>query len=178
MLKRLFASTPLLLLLLLPYGITIDPQGTICFTEASKHQLGRLDPSTGAVRLYPIQDTTTTLMEVTSDAHGIIWATTFNAGLLIHFDPATEQFSYYHAPSTGAGTGGMYGLLAANNNTLWITVPAENAIGRFDTTTQHFTYYRIPTDGSSPLGIAMDAKNFLWFTEAGSNKIGQLQPSL
>lgn len=159
-----------------PYGITIDPQGSIWFTEASKSQLGRLDPSTGSIRLYPLHDAATTLMEVTSDTHGIIWATTFNTGQLLRFDPATQHFSYYHAPSTSTSTGGMYGLLAANVATLWMTVPAENALGRFDTTTLQFTYYHIPSDDSSPLGITMDAKNSLWFTEAGSNKIGQLQP--
>jgi streptogramin lyase len=114
-------------------------------------------------------------MEVISDAHGIIWATAFNDGLLVRFDPATEQFTYYNAPSTTNGAGGLYGLVTTANE-LWITVPGENTIARFDTTTSHFVYYRIPTESSLPLGIVVGPNNTLWFTEAGSNKIGMLLP--
>lgn len=159
-----------------PYGIAIDPKGFVWFTEASNNHLGRLDPATGNIRIFSIKDSKNSLMEVISDAHGIIWATAFNNGLLVRFDPTTEQFTYYNAPSTGGSSGGLYGLVATSNNELWVTVPAENVIARLDTTAKRFVYYRIPTSGSLPLGIVIGTNNTLWFTEAGSSKIGMLTP--
>ena len=38
-----------------------------------------------------------------------------------------------------------------------------------------FTSYRIPTASSLPIGIVGGANHTLWFTEAGSDKIGMIQ---
>jgi virginiamycin B lyase len=161
-----------------PYGIAIDPKGFVWFTEASNNHLGRLDPTTGNIRIFSIRDSKNSLMEVISDAHGIIWATAFNNGLLVCFDPVTEQFTYYNTPSTGArnGSGGLYGVVATPDGELWVTVPAENVIAQLDTNARRFVYYRIPTASSLPLGIVIGPNNTLWFTEAGSSKIGILTP--
>src|SRR5579859_5102935 len=79
-----------------PYGITIDPSGNVWFTEASVNHLGRLDPASGAVRYYLVPGLTTALMEVASDARGIIWATAFTSGLLVRLNPATSVITKYY----------------------------------------------------------------------------------
>lgn len=159
-----------------PYGITIDPSGNIWFTEASVSHLGRLDPTTGAVRYYPVTGVNTALMEIASDAHGTIWATAFTSGLLVSLDPATGSITKYYAPSSTSNTGGLYGVTISPAGEVWVTISATGIIARLDVSANHFVYYTIPTPGSLPLGIVMDAHHTLWFTEAGSNKIGMLQP--
>ena len=159
-----------------PYGITIDPAGNIWFTEASASQLGRLDPSSGDVRYYPVTGINTALMEVASDARGTIWATTFTSGLLLSLNPATGIVTKYYAPSASGSTGGLYGITISPKGEVWVTVSATGIIARLDVSANHFIYYTIPTPGSLPLGLVMDTHNNLWFTEAGSNKIGMLQP--
>lgn len=161
-----------------PYGITVDPQGMVWFTEASNNHLGRLDPATGNIRSFtmPGLETRTTLMEIASDPHGIIWATSFTSGLLLSFDPRTGTFVPYYALPGGNSTGGLYGLAIASNGEIWVTLTEENAIARLDVMMHHFVFYQIPTKGSLPLGVVMDAHHTLWFTEAGSDKIGMLRP--
>jgi virginiamycin B lyase len=159
-----------------PYGITIDPQGAVWFTEASTNHIGRLDPRTGKISLYTLKGSNNPFMEIASDAHGNIWATSFNAGLLLKFAPEKGTFTPYYAPYTGNGAGGLYGLLVTPQGEVWTTVTAENVIAQLDVAAGHFIYYQIPTANSLPLGLVMDAQHTIWFTEAASDKIGELKP--
>ena len=159
-----------------PYGITVDPQGRVWFTEASNAHVGRLDPSTGKLQLFTPPNSSYSLMEIASDSHGTLWITSFTSGLLLNLNPQSGIFTPYFAPFTGGEAGGIYGLTITSNGEIWITLSAENAIARFDLTTHHFVSYAIPTKGSLPLGLVMGTNHTLWFTEAGSDKIGMLQP--
>ncbi len=155
-----------------PYGITMDAQDTIWFTEASTNQIGHLDPKTGRISYYSMQGSSTPLMEIVADPHGIIWATSFSSGLLLSFNSKTATFKPFYAPSSG----GTYGITLTPGGQVWVTITAENAIAKLDPTANRFIDYAIPSSGSLPLGIVMGANNSLWFTEAGSNKIGMLKP--
>jgi virginiamycin B lyase len=155
-----------------PYGIDVDPQSMVWFTETSKNHVGRLDPTTGQIRYFTIQGSATPLMEIASDARGIIWITSFSSGLLLSLNPNTGKFIPYYAPSTG----GLYGITITPTNQVWVTITADNVIARLDVAANRFIYYSIPTSGSLPLGVVVGANNTLWFTEAGRDKIGMLQP--
>jgi virginiamycin B lyase len=161
-----------------PYGITVDPQGIVWFTEASNNRLGRLDPASGDMRSFtmPGLEARVTLMEIASDPRGIIWATSFTSGLLLSFDPHTSIFTPYYTSPAGNDTGGLYGLAIASSSEVWVTLTEENTIARLDVMTHHFVFYQVPTKGSLPLGVVMGAHHTLWFTEAGSDKIGMLRP--
>lgn len=155
-----------------PYGVAVDPQGMVWFTEASSNHVGRLDPASGQLSYFTMQGSTTPLMEITSDAHGIIWITTFSSGLLLSFNPNTGTFTPFYVPSSG----GIYGIAISPTGQIWVTIAAENTIARLDVTANRFVLYTIPTNSSLPLGVVVGANNTLWFTEAGSDKIGMLQP--
>jgi virginiamycin B lyase len=159
-----------------PYGIAADPQGNIWFTEASTIHLSRLNTATGQVSYFTPPGVTSPLMEVASDAHGQIWATTFSSGQLIHFDPAHASFTTYNAPTLNGNAGGLYGLTIASNGDIWVAVAAENILARLDLKAQRFLYYPIPTQGSLPIGLVEGKNGVIWFTESGGNKIGMLQP--
>jgi virginiamycin B lyase len=115
-------------------------------------------------------------MEIASAPDGTIWATGFNAGLLLQLHPDTGTIATYYAPSpNGDNTGGLYGIAITPAGQVWLTIPAINVIARLDTATHRFVYYSIPTTNSLPLGIVIGKNNTFWFTEAGSDKIGMLQ---
>ncbi len=155
-----------------PYGITIDPQGNIWFTEASTNQIGRLDPKTGLISYFSMKGSSTPLMEIASDSHSMIWATSFSSGLLLRFSPKTATFTSFYASSSG----GLYGITITPEGQVWVTITAANAIANLDPAANRFIDYVIPSTGSLPLGVVMGANDSFWFTEAGSNKIGMLKP--
>ncbi len=158
-----------------PYGIAIDPAGSVWFTEAGTNILGHLDPTTGHIQFFTLPGPSNPLMEVASDTHGTIWATTFNSATLIKFDPRHATFSTYLAPDADKGISGMYGLAVTPQNEIWVTIAASNVIARFDPNTKHFIYYQIPTENSSPLGVAYSADHTIWFTESAGNQVGRLR---
>ena len=116
------------------------------------------------------------LMEIASDMHGTIWITSFNGGLLLSFNPHTGTFTPYYAPFAANGAAGLYGLTITPTGEIWVTITGENIIARLDVAAHHFIYYPIPTPGSLPFGLVMGANHTIWFTEAGTNKIGMLKP--
>lgn len=159
-----------------PYGITVDPQGKVWFSEASTNRLGRLDPASGQISYFTPPGITSSLMQLTSDAQGHIWATLFATGLLLQFDPASSHFTIYSAPGAQSSSGGLYGLLIADNGDVWVAATAENLIARLDVRQQRFFAYTIPTPNSLPMGLVEDQHHAIWFTESGSDKVGMLQP--
>ncbi len=158
-----------------PYGITIDRQNNVWFTEASTNKLGHLDPTTGKIQFFTLPGPSNPLMEVTSDSHSTIWATTFDSATLLKFDPQHATFSTYRAPNADRGISGMYGLTITPSDEIWITIPASNVIARFDANAKRFIYYQIPTENSSPLGVAYGMNNTIWFTESTGNRVGKLK---
>jgi streptogramin lyase len=157
-----------------PYGIAVTPDGKVWFTESSNTYVGRLDPTTGHIHLFPFQGPPTAFMEIISDTHGTLWISTFAAGLIVNLNPNTATFTAYTAPSSGNGTGGIYGIIVTPTNEVWATISTENAIAQLDAASKRFTYYPIPTKGSLPLGLVMSSNHEVWFTEAGVDKIGVL----
>lgn len=160
-----------------PYGIAVDPHGRIWFTEAATSTIGWLDPETDKLHYFTFPNVPAGLMEIASDLHGAIWVTSFNSGLLLNLNPRTGAIRRYYAPSPGGNTGGLYGLAITPDGEIWVTLSALSIVARLDVVADRFVYYTIPTSASLPLGIASGANHTLWFTEAGSDKIGMLDPS-
>ncbi len=119
-----------------------------------------------------VQGLAAPLMEIASDPHGTIWITSFSSGLLLSLNPNTGKFIPYYAPSMS----GLYGVAITPTGQVWVTIAAENVIARLDVAANRFIYYAIPTSSSLPLGVVVGVNNTLWFTEAGSNKVGMLRP--
>src|SRR5205807_2483967 len=83
---------------------------TISRQPIATSRLGRLDPHSGTVRYFSVPGAATALMEIASDPRGMIWATSFSAGLLVSLNPATGVITPYYAPSPDGNTGGLYGI--------------------------------------------------------------------
>lgn len=169
-------STPRTVQKLDPYGITVDPLGTVWFTESSSTRLGRLDPNTGQISYFSLPDSSDPLMEVASDTQGMIWATSFSSGLVLRFDPRTGAFKPYYAPYKGNGAGGVYGVSLTADGEVWVALTGENSIAHLDVAANRFVIYAVPTQSALPLGLVMGPNHTVWFTEAGKDRIGMLQP--
>src|SRR6266581_3122355 len=148
-----------------PNDLVLDAHGDVWFTEFSNDHIGRLDPSTGHIRLFTPPGPPIAPMEIASDAHGIIWTTSFSTGLLLRLDPRTGAFARYDVSPTGNETGGLYGLVVSPAGDVWATVLAENMLARLDVATNRFSYYPIPTTDGEPVAFAMGANHTLWFSE-------------
>src|SRR5258708_24246305 len=99
------------------------------FTEAINNHVGRLDPSSGKIRFFNLPGPANQFMELASDAHGIIWITSFNEGLLTSLDPRTGTFIPYYAPATPVrGIVALYRLPVSPRGAISVTIAPQNLL--------------------------------------------------
>ncbi len=132
----------------------VDHEGRIWFGEMGRNYLAYLDPRTQTFHQMTPPHGHNGIMGVLVAPDDSIWF--------------AEQYANY--------TGGLYGLAITPTGEIWVTITGENIIARLDIAAHNFIYYPIPTPGSLPFGLVMGANHTVWFTEAGTNKIGMLKP--
>ena len=67
-----------------PYGIAVDPDGDLWFTEARGHQIGRITPS-GAITEFPIPTPNSSPFSIVAGPDGNLWFTEMNASKIGRF---------------------------------------------------------------------------------------------
>jgi len=76
-------------------------------------------------------------------------------------------------PNTLANGNGV----AAHGDDTFFAAFNTHSIWRYNVPSDQFTEYAIPTPGASPSEVAVDAGGIVWFTDAGTNQIGRLDPA-
>ncbi|MDZ4384656.1 MAG: hypothetical protein U0940_04135, partial [Nitrospirota bacterium] len=111
-----------------PYGIAVDAQGVVWFSGQLANKIGRLDPSSGAIKEYEIPS-----------AKG---ATTDNKWV---YSPSERT-----PPSSpsGSSAGSPLNMAVDSQGVLWFTEQLGNKIGMFDPATESFKEYAIPSANS------------------------------
>ena len=166
-------------------SITVGPDGALWFTlgafnSASAGLIGRITTS-GAVTEYPLAGTLTPV-EITAGPDGALWFTGVvgsTDGGFIGRITTSGIITEYPYPSAYPDLGG---IVSGPDNALWFTEGAGNvnstgaAIGRI-TTSGIISRYPISTAFGSflnPLEIVVGPDGALWFTDAGTDKIGRI----
>ncbi|MBI5048378.1 MAG: hypothetical protein HZB54_05485 [Deltaproteobacteria bacterium] len=138
-----------------PYDITVGSDAAVWFTERDGNKIGRLNTKNGLIKEYPIPTAGSQLSGIAQDKEGIIWFIESGGNKLGSLDPDKDS-------------------------RIWFTENRGNRVGVFDPIQSVFTEYDVPTYRSLPLGIAVDSKGVVWFTETDrdANKIGRIEPSV
>jgi len=95
------------------------------------------------------------------------------------FDPDASSFVFtFTIPTPNANPWSVVVVSATGHLDVWFTEPAADRIGRLVYTSTHvyaFHEYTL-TAGSRPLNL-VSGRGFIWFTGAGGNYIGRLDPA-
>jgi virginiamycin B lyase len=167
-----------------PYGLAIDTNGIVWFTEQSGgilgntkgNKIGRLDPVAGVYTEWQIPSPNAFPQDLTLDSGGRIWFTEYGANQVGRLDPSTNQITEFLVPTANSAP---FGIQWDNTNgVLWFVESAGNKITKFDPTTSSFTEYPIPTTNSNTQYLAIDPTGTIWFAETNSaGVIGSLNPA-
>ncbi|PYR81639.1 MAG: hypothetical protein DMG18_15955, partial [Acidobacteria bacterium] len=117
-----------------PHDPAVAPDGAVWYTGQASSRLGRLDPSTGEVRNYPLRPDNTKLPYgvgphgLVADKDGYIWYTGQQDGHLGKLDPKTGVVTKYKIPNPSAG--GPHTPIFDQKGTLWFTMQQGNMVGR------------------------------------------------
>ena len=112
-------------------GVFVDSQDTVWFAAFDNHKLGKLDPKTGAIKLYQPPTVKAAPYSFVEDRRrGVIWFGDLNGNNMTRFDPRTETFIEYPFPSKNVNPRLGIGLDAQGR--IWFTEFMNGAIGVLD----------------------------------------------
>ena len=154
-----------------PYDLAFAG-GALWFTAFGGNAIGRIDPTTDAMQMYPIpvQDSGPTGIAVATD--GTIWFAQQKANNLGQFNPISGTFATYPYSFQNAG---LEEVATVTANSIWMTAPAVNRIVNFEPSTNGFA--SIPTlPYTQPVGLALEPGDVPWVSTMGSNLIGRYSP--
>jgi virginiamycin B lyase len=150
------------------------PDGTIWWTGQFASLIGRLNPTTGEMKEYPLAPEVRP-HSIVADRDGRVWYMGNGNATIGRLDPATGQVTEYKMPDAAARD--PHTGVFDPQGTLWFTLQQSNMVGRLVPSTGALTFARMPTPGARPYGIVVTASGIPWVAYAGSNKLASLDPA-
>ncbi len=158
-----------------PHDPAVGPDGSLWFTEQMANKLGRLDPTTGEIKEYPLAEGKNSGPHgLVADSEGNIWFTANFGGYIGKLDPRTGEVTEYKMPNEK--TDDPHSAVFDARGVLWFTVQAGNMVGRLDPKTGKIDLKEVPTDSAMPYGIQINSKGVPILCELGANKMGSIDP--
>lgn len=151
-----------------PHDVAPASDGTVWYTAQLAGQLGRLDPSTGAVRQVALG--------AGSAPHGVIvgpdggaWVTDGGLNAIVRVDQETEALSVYPVPGKNAN---LNTATFDHQGRLWFT--GQNGIhGRLDPATGEMAIWDSPR-GRGPYGITTTPDGSVYFASLAGSYLGRI----
>jgi len=139
--------------------------GSIWWVGQWGNLLGRLDPTTGAMKEYPLPENAMP-HTVTIDAKGNAWYTGNKNGTVGYLDPKTGKITVFKMPDPNAKD--PHTLIFDQKGIAWFTLQQSNMVGRLDPASGDIKLVTVPTPRSKPYGIKLDAEGNIWFACNGA----------
>jgi virginiamycin B lyase len=156
-----------------PHDPLATPDGAIWYTGQFANRLGRLDPTTGRIKEYPLTPKAGP-HGLTADRDGNIWYTANFGSRVGKLNPKTGELTEYPMPNPAARD--PHTPIFDQKGTLWFTVQGGNMVGRLIPQTGEVKLVTSPTPKSRPYGMVVNSKGIPFIVEFGSNKIASIDP--
>ncbi|HLU48468.1 MAG TPA: lyase, partial [Planctomycetota bacterium] len=159
-----------------PHTLVFDSQGTIWFTVQNGNYVGRLEPSSGDVRLARVPTSRAGPYGIIVDRDDRPWFTEFGTNKIASIDRETFEIEEFVLPRSGARP---RRIGATSDGLIWYVDYAQGRLGRFDPATEEFREWLLPGGtGARPYGMAVDHRDRIWLVETGSfNRFVGFQPA-
>jgi len=158
----------------LPHDPAAGSDGSLWYTAMNSNGLGRLDPRTGEIKVYPLKTPNSGPHGLVGDNESNIWFTANHKGYIGKLNPRTGEVSEYPMPDPGARD--PHTPIFDGKGILWFTVQQGNFLGRLDPRTGAITLKSSPTANSRPYGIVVNSRGVPFFCEFGTNKLAGINP--
>ena len=148
--------------------------GSIWYTGQMANVLGRVNPTSGEIKEFPLKTPHSGPHGLMEDRDGNIWYTGNTGSLMGKLNPKTGVNTEYPLPSTKPID--PHSLAIDQQGIVWFTAQVGNRVGRLDPKTGEIKLLTPPTENSRPYGIMVDSKGMVYFVEFGANKVGRIDP--
>ncbi|MBI1785905.1 carboxypeptidase regulatory-like domain-containing protein, partial [Candidatus Sumerlaeota bacterium] len=128
---------------IVPYGMSIAPDGMVWYSKLNGNRIGRIDPNTGQITEWKPPVIGPRRHEVAPD--GVVWIPGFGSGDFCKYDPKKDEWKTYPLP--GGGEEFPYALsVHPQTGEVWICGTESDTLMRFDPKSEKMAaVYRLPT---------------------------------
>jgi virginiamycin B lyase len=159
-----------------PHGLTVDSEGYPWWV--GNRDLGRIDPKTGKMDIYPIDPTGRREFHghtVVVDSKKNVWFTNIIENKLGKWDFETKKITLWEAPSQNAYP---YGVVVDKNDKIWMAEWIRCKFTKFDPVTETFTEYSPPSGPCVLKRLRLDSQGMIWFADGvfRAGKLGRMDP--
>ena len=157
-----------------PHGVIVGPDGAPWITDGGLNAIVRVDPSTEAVTLFPLPESTgyTNLNTATFDLQGICWFTG-QSGIYGRVDPQSAEVEVFEAPRGR----GPYGICTTPDGNVYYASLAGSYVGLINTATGAVTELEPPTARQGARRVWSDSQNRIWVAEWNSGQVSLYDPT-
>jgi virginiamycin B lyase len=149
---------------------TFNRRGILWFTGQSG-VYGRLDPRTGALRVFRAPGGTGPYGIATTPG-GQVWYASLAGSYIARIDPATGKATVRRPPTAG---GGARRIWPDSRGRLWATEWNAGKVARYDPATRRWREWRLP-GAAQPYAVYVDRSDRVWLTDFGAGAIVRFVP--
>lgn len=154
----------------------VGPDGTVWFVGQQGHYLGHLDPESGQMERFDVDDGTGP-HTVIVDEDGYPWYAGNLAAHIGRLDPATGDITRYPTPEPVTDP---HTMEWTSDGRIWFTAqrsPPAGYIGLFSPDNGEVQVIAVPGQNMRPYGLVVDANGRPWIAFMGTNAIGTVDPA-
>jgi streptogramin lyase len=152
-----------------PEGIAAGPDGGVWFADLGNNAIGRVDPTTDAITLFPVPTANAAPFFIVAGPDGNLWFTERDANKIGVLNPTTHAVNEFPVPTASSGP---EGIAAGPDGNLWFTEFNAGRIATINPTTHAIAESVVPYTGSGPNAITAGPDGNIWFTDPNNNAIG------
>ena len=151
------------------YGITVDHQDNVWFSDMGKGKIGKIDATTGKVTRYDPPTPNSGARRIHADAKGTVWFAEYRTGQISSFDPETEKFKEYPLPGANPTP---YGLAIDARNHVWYSSMDMDVIGELDPATGKVIEYPFIYSENNIRDFFPGSDGRIWWGSESHNHVG------
>jgi streptogramin lyase len=102
-----------------------------------------------------------------------IWGAGYSKGQVTEFNPKTEEYTEYYAPSSW---GQIRRLGVDSKGIVWFSEYTTGIVGRLDPATGKMTEIKMPTQGANPYDVWPDKTDKIWISDQPQNSLVRYDP--
>ena len=152
---------------------TFDRDGVLWFTGQAGI-IGRLDPATGAVEVWPAPRGTGPY-GIATTPDGAVWFVSLAGSYLglIEETATGIQITEVDPPTPGAGTRRVW---SDATGALWVSEWNAGQVGRYDPATGAWQEWRLPGDAPQAYSVYVDERDDVWLSDFDANALVRFDP--
>ncbi|MGH9380780.1 MAG: virginiamycin B lyase family protein [Thermoanaerobaculia bacterium] len=158
-----------------PHTVVVDDRDRPWYAGNHAAHIGRLDPDSGDITLYPMPDPAARDPHtMTFGRDGSLWFTVQGGNFVGRLSPENGEVELISVPTGGARP---YAIVTGADGTLWVALFGTNKLARVDPGTRKLEEIALPRTEARPRRLGLTRDGAVWYTDYAHGYLGRFDPA-